>query len=135
MGVVEFSIREMHRVRTYDEIIHDDVLFPKDRIALPDRMATQLRNLPQLTRFDEIDPTAEMAEQNETMAKVRAMALAFQNMMGPGDTRSVRRAQASSPSSSDFESASDGRPGFLPPPTPPTLGQTGFFGYVRGAYQ
>ena len=45
----------MHRVRTYDEIIHDDVIFPRDKIHLPDRMATQLRNLPQLTRFDEVD--------------------------------------------------------------------------------
>ena len=132
MVAIEFYLKEFHRVRTYDEIIHDDVLFPTDKIKLPDRMATQLRNLPQLTRFDEIDATVDMAEDNAKVAKERAREPAFQNLMGPGDTRSIRRAQAS-PTSSDFEDAED-RPSFLPPP-PPAMGQTGFFGFVRGAYQ
>ena len=94
MGVVEFNVRQMHRVRTYDEIIHDDILYPKDRIQLPNRMATQLRNLPQLTRFDEIDPSAEMAEQNDSMQKAKAMEIAFNHMMGPGDTLAESKAKA-----------------------------------------
>ena len=120
MGVVEFNVRQMHRVRTYDEIIHDDILFPKDRIQLPNRMATQLRNLPQLTRFDEIDPTSEIQEQNETMAKAKAMELAFDNMLGPGSTRAERKAQAK-PHSPTYYGTSGGAGGGGPaaPPSPP----------------
>ena len=71
MVAFDFSMKDMHRVRTYDEIMHDDVLFPTDKINLPDRMATRLRNLPQLTRLDELDATVDMAADREKIAKAR----------------------------------------------------------------
>jgi hypothetical protein len=50
---MNFNKAVMHRVPTYNELIRDTIIAPKDRIAVPDRMATQLRNTPQLTRFDD----------------------------------------------------------------------------------
>ena len=50
---MKFNKAVMHKVPTYDELVRDTITDPKDRIALPNRMATQLRNTPQRTRFDE----------------------------------------------------------------------------------
>ena len=50
---MNFNKAVMHKVPTYDELVRDTILDPKDKIALPNRMATQLRNTPQLTRFDD----------------------------------------------------------------------------------
>ena len=94
MVAFEFSTKDMHRVRTYDEIIHDDVLFPTDKINLPDRMATRLRNLPQLTRFDEIDATVDMAADQEKIAQARVKEQTLKDMgVGPDDTQAIKRAQ------------------------------------------
>ena len=102
MVAFDFSTKDMHRVRTYDEIIHDDVLFPTDKINLPDRMATRLRNLPQLTRFDEIDATVDMAADQEKVAKARVREQTFKDMgVGPDDTQAIMRAQNPT---SDFDS-------------------------------
>ena len=84
------------------EIIHDDVLFPTDKINLPDRMATILRNLPQLTRFDEIDATVDMAADQEKIAKARVREQTFKDLgVGPDDTQAIKRAQNPT---SDFDS-------------------------------
>ncbi len=42
-----------HKKPTYDEMVKESITNPTDKIALPDREATQLRNTPQLTRFDD----------------------------------------------------------------------------------
>ena len=42
-----------HRKPTYAEIVKETITNPTDKIALPDRQATQLRNTPQLTRYDD----------------------------------------------------------------------------------
>ena len=55
----------MHTVPTYDELVRDTITNPKDRIALRSRMATQLRNTPQLTRFDDDAPLNLTDEQNK----------------------------------------------------------------------
>ena len=56
MVAINFNKAIMHRVPTYDEIIKETITHPTDKIHLPDRMATRLRNLPQLTRFDDVEP-------------------------------------------------------------------------------
>ena len=42
-----------HRRPTYAEMVKESITNPTDKIALPDREATQLRNTPQLTRYDD----------------------------------------------------------------------------------
>ena len=140
MVAFEFSTKDMHRVRTYDEIIHDDVLFPTDKINLPDRMATRLRNLPQLTRFDEIDATVDMAADQEKIAKARVREQTFKDLgVGPDDTQSIKRAQNPT---SDFDSGNSAediptemsamrkRPKGLPPQVPYAEGRRGIFGSI-----
>ena len=47
------SIKDYHRKPTYDELIQEAIIHPTDIIKYPNRIATQLRNSPQLTRFDD----------------------------------------------------------------------------------
>ncbi len=42
-----------HKKPTYAEIVKQTITNATDKIALPDREATQLRNTPQLTRYDD----------------------------------------------------------------------------------
>ena len=42
-----------HKKPTYDEMVIESITHPTNKIALPDRQATQLRNTPQLTRYDD----------------------------------------------------------------------------------
>ena len=47
------SVKGYHRQPTYDELIQEAVIHPTETIKYPNRIATQLRNTPQLTRFDD----------------------------------------------------------------------------------
>ena len=47
------SLKDYHRKPTYDELIQEAIIHPTDMIKYPNRIATQLRNTPQLTRFDD----------------------------------------------------------------------------------
>ncbi len=42
-----------HKRPTYAEMVKESITNPTDKIALLDRQATQLRNTPQLTRYDD----------------------------------------------------------------------------------
>ncbi len=42
-----------HKKLTYEEMVKETITNPTDKISLPDRTATQLRNNPQLTRYDD----------------------------------------------------------------------------------
>ena len=46
---------QLHKRPTYEVLLKDTVLNPKDKIDLPDREATILRKTQQLTRYDEAD--------------------------------------------------------------------------------
>ena len=47
------SIKDYHKRPTYDELIQEAIIHPTDIIKYPNRIATQLRNTPQLSRFDD----------------------------------------------------------------------------------
>jgi hypothetical protein len=47
------SIKDYHRKPTYEELIQEAVINPTDMIKYPNRIATQLRNTQELTRFDD----------------------------------------------------------------------------------
>ena len=82
MGADSFIKSQMHRMPTYDEVLYDTVLHPTDKIALPDRMATQLRNTHQLTRFDEVDETPDLAGEQAKIAKERLRQAALHELGG-----------------------------------------------------
>ena len=44
---------QMHQRPTYETLVRDTILEPKDKIAFPDRTATILRKTQQLTRYDD----------------------------------------------------------------------------------
>ena len=46
-------MKDYHRKPTYDELIQEAIIHPTDTIKYPNRIATQLRIMPQLTRFDD----------------------------------------------------------------------------------
>ena len=93
MVVDSFIKSQMHRMPTYDEVIYDTVINPTARINLPDRRATQLRNTHQLTRFDEVDQTIDLAEEQEKITKHKLREVALQGMgVGPDETATLVRA-------------------------------------------
>ena len=46
---------QMHQRPTYETLVKDTILEPKDKIALPDRAATILRKTQELTRYDDAE--------------------------------------------------------------------------------
>ena len=62
---------ELHKRPTYETLVRDTILEPKDKIALPDRAATILRKKQQLTRYDEAD-FLDLEKDNENIAKDKA---------------------------------------------------------------
>ena len=62
---------ELHKRPTYETLVRDTILEPKDKIALPDRAATILRKTQQLTRYDEAD-FLDLEKDNENIAKAKA---------------------------------------------------------------
>ena len=60
---MSFNTTMMHKKPTYEESIRQS-MDPNDKIALPDRMATRLRNTPQLTKF--ADDTYLTSPMNKT---------------------------------------------------------------------
>ena len=93
MGADSFIKSQMHRMPTYDEILYDTVINPTARINLPDRRATQIRSTHQLTRFDEVDETPNLAAEQEKITKERLNNQALEGMDGgPGGTVALRRA-------------------------------------------
>ena len=94
MGADSFIKSQMHRMPTYDEVIYDTVIKPTDRIDLPDRTATRLRNTHQLTRFDEVDETPNLGAEQDKITQERLKHLALQGMgVGPDETVALKRAQ------------------------------------------
>ena len=62
---------ELHKRPTYETLVRDTILNPKDKIALPDRQATILRKTQQLTRYDEAE-VLDLEKDNENIAKEKA---------------------------------------------------------------
>ena len=70
---MSFNTTMMHKKPTYDELIRQS-RDPNDKIALPDRMATRLRNTPQMTKFDDDTHLNLADEQNKvTIERLREM--------------------------------------------------------------
>jgi hypothetical protein len=62
---------QMHQRPTYETLVKDTILEPKDEIALPDRQATILRKTQQLSRYDDAE-FLDLEKDNEQIAKEQA---------------------------------------------------------------
>ena len=65
---------QMHLRPTYETLVKDTILEPKDRIALPDRTATLLRRTQQLSRYDDVE-FIDLEKDNENMVKEQAQQM------------------------------------------------------------
>ena len=155
MGADSFIKSQMHRRPTYDEVIYDAILNPTDKIKLPDRMATQLRNTHQLTRFDEVDATIDLAAEQDRITKRRLTNVALEGMgVGPNETMALKRAEAHKATQTGWGTQTGTQTGsrpsgsgsvFIPPagqdlarghiPTPPTGWMGRVANRVRGPSQ
>ena len=86
---------QMHQRPTYETLVKDTILEPKDRIALPDRAATILRKTQQLTRYDDAE-FLDMDKDNEMMAKAKAQQATVQSAAAVS-TGSITQTQAAQP--------------------------------------
>jgi hypothetical protein len=94
MTRVLFSKAVMHRVPTYEELIQDTILHPIDKIKLPDRQATFLRNSPQLTRFDELDDPAIIEAEEAKITRARMQQLMAGGVIPPAAPSTAAAAAA-----------------------------------------
>ena len=76
------SITDYHRKPTYDELIQEAVIKPTEASKYPNRKATQLRNTPQLTRFDD-ESCLDMSTINSNGMKQTIQQTAVQRALQP----------------------------------------------------
>jgi hypothetical protein len=79
---MSISIKDYHRKPTYDELIQEAVIHPTETIKYPNRIATQLRTTPQLTRFDD-ESFLDMNTINSNAAKQNIQQTAYQKAINP----------------------------------------------------
>jgi hypothetical protein len=79
---MSISIKDYHRKPTSDELIQEAVIHPTETIKYPNRIATQLRNTPQLTRFDD-ESFLDMNTINSNASKQNIQQTAYQKAINP----------------------------------------------------
>ena len=132
MAPVNSYVSNMHRVPTYGEIIEEAILHPTDKIQLPDRQATFIRNLPQMTRFDEVDDPADVGKEQELIQKEKLKELTLKQL-APGQTLSIARVKEEQRRPQDNYTPAGGGPLQGPPTQQPGIlrrGATGIANYV-----
>ena len=70
--------QSMHKRFSYDELL-DSILNPKDKIALPNRRASQLRKLQQLSQYDD-ESFINLSEEQQNIAKEKLQQMNIQNL-------------------------------------------------------
>ena len=88
----KLSKAQMHQRPTYETLVRDTILEPKDKIALPDREATILRKTQQLSRYDDsefldLEKDNEKTRQGQTRQATINAAAGNDNGGSIGQTR------------------------------------------------
>ena len=94
---------QMHQRPTYETLIKDTILEPKDKIALPDRQATILRKTQQLSRYDDSE-FLDLEKDNENIAKEQSQQNTINAAAGNSTGGSIAETRA-------FPPGGGGRPG------------------------
>jgi hypothetical protein len=115
MAPVNSYVSNMHRVPTYEELVYEAIIHPTDKIKLPDRQATFIRNLPQMTRFDDVDDPADIGKEQELIEEEQMKEITLRKLAA-GKTIALERARTTQrPVTSDY--LRRGGPGGQPPPS------------------
>ena len=109
---------QMHQRPTYETLVRDTILEPKDKIALPDRTATILRKTQQLSRYDDSE-FLDLEKDNENMAKEQAQLNTINAAAGNDSGGSIGQARAFRPGPHQGHNFTS------PPPDPPPGGGGG----------
>ena len=103
----------MHQRATYESLVKDTILEPKDKISLPDRQASILRRMQQLTRYDESE-FLDLHHDNENILKERAQQVQLHKIVANDPGGSIAEETAKKPNIPDIQSSS-GQPPDQPP--------------------
>jgi hypothetical protein len=115
---INFQKAVMHKVPAHDELIRDTITAPKDRIPLPDRMATQLRNTPQLTKYDD-DAYLNLSDEQNKITKERIKEVEIRNLANT-TTNNYYNTHTVNKSTYEAPATAPDMPGA--PPQPPPAG-------------
>ena len=110
---------DMKRRATYETLVRDTILEPKDKINLPDREATLLRNTQQLSRYDD-DDFLDLNKDNEKITKERIQQIEITKLVSDSHTKTItveKATQAEQRDPNQFQTST--APGQPPPPPPP----------------
>ena len=107
---------QMHQRPTYETLVRDTILEPKDKIALPYRTATILRKTQQLSRYDDVE-FLDLEKDQENIAKEQAQQATVSAAAGNDSGGSIGQTRAQQPGPHEGHTFTS-----QPPPTPPPSG-------------
>jgi hypothetical protein len=113
---------------TYETLVKDTILEPKDKIALPDRQATILRKTQQLSRYDDVE-FIDLEKDQENIAKEQAQQMNVKAAAGAiGSIAETRTAQPGPHQGHTFTNPPTPQPpsGGAPPRQSPTTSPQSF---------
>ena len=87
---------QLHKRPTYEVLLKDTVLNPKDKIDLPDREATILRKTQQLTKYDEVG-VLDLEKDNENIEKQKLQQANLKAAAGENPDSSIAEQTALAP--------------------------------------
>ena len=102
---------QMHPRPTYETLVKDKILEPKDKIALPDRAATIIRKTQQLSRYDDAE-FLDLEKDNGKIAKEQAQQNTISAAAGIDVGGSIAQTRAAQPGPHQGHT-------FAPPPPVP----------------
>ncbi len=114
--MTKLSKPQMHQRPTYEALVRDTILEPKDKITLPNRTAINLRKTQQLSRYDDSE-FLDMEADNENIAKEQAQHQSVQTAAGNDAGGSLGEARAFQPGRNQGHNFTT-----PPPPQPPGAG-------------
>ena len=100
---------QMHRRPTYETLVKDTILEPKDKIALPDRDASILRRMQQLTKYDDAE-FLDLEKDNENIAKEHAQQMEVRAATGADLGGSIAEERAFRPDGHEAHTFSQSPP-------------------------
>ena len=110
---MSFNTTMMHKKPTYEELIRQS-RDPNDKISLPDRMATQLRNTPQMTKFDD-DTHLNLVDEQNKITTERLREIEVRNLANNTTNNYYNTTNVSKANNEDTTTT----PGAPPTPPPP----------------
>ena len=116
----KLSKAQMHQRPTYETLVRDTILEPKDKIALPDREATILRKSQQLSRYDDSE-FLDLEKDNEKIKQEQIRQATINTAAGNDNGGSIGQTRAQQPGPHQGHNFTQ-----PPPPQPPSSGPMQF---------